>query len=40
VATPADALTEGADILVVGRAVTSAPDVRAAAADFVAAALS
>jgi orotidine-5'-phosphate decarboxylase len=40
VATPADALTEGADILVVGRAVTAAPDVRAAAADFVAAALS
>ena len=36
VATPRDALTAGADLLVVGRAVTAAPDPAAAAADLVA----
>jgi orotidine-5'-phosphate decarboxylase len=36
VATPRDALAAGADLLVVGRAVTAAPDPAAAAADLVA----
>lgn len=40
VAAPATALANGADILVVGRTVTAAVDVRAAASAFVAAALS
>ena len=35
-ATPAEALAAGADILVIGRAVTAAPDRAAAAADLVA----
>ncbi len=35
-ATPADALGAGADLLVIGRAVTAADDPRAAAADLVA----
>jgi orotidine-5'-phosphate decarboxylase len=35
-ATPAEALAEGADILVIGRAVTAAPDPAAAAAALVA----
>jgi orotidine-5'-phosphate decarboxylase len=36
VATPAEALAAGADLLVVGRAVTAAPDPRAALAEYVA----
>jgi orotidine-5'-phosphate decarboxylase len=35
-ATPAEALAAGADLLIVGRAVTAAPDPRRAAADLVA----
>jgi orotidine-5'-phosphate decarboxylase len=37
VATPAEAMRAGADILVIGRAVTAAPDHVAAAAAVVAA---
>jgi orotidine-5'-phosphate decarboxylase len=37
VATPAEAIAAGADLLIVGRAVTAAPDRAAAAAALVAA---
>jgi len=36
VASPRDALAAGADLLVVGRVVTAAPDPAAAAADLIA----